>query len=233
MSKNKKKEESKTFLDQEIDLQEQYSKAEHFIEDNKGVIFAALGALALLLIIVFGFRNVYLPGQESEAQEAMYTAERYFAQDSFALALNGDGGSSGFLDVIHSYSGYTNSVNLANYYAGICFLQTGDYDSAIEYLGNFKAKDKMLGAMALGAMGDAYLEKGDAAQALSQYQKAADKFDNEFTRPLYLFKAGSLLEKDGKSAEAKALYEKIKSAYPEKAQSMDIEKYIARAEMGM
>lgn len=49
--------------------------------------------------------------------------------------------------------------NLANYYAGIAYLNTGKYDEAIASLGKFSSKDIMLSALAKGAIGDAYSEK--------------------------------------------------------------------------
>jgi len=65
MSKANEK-EAKTFLDSEIDLRESYSKAEHFIHDNRNRILLLVGVVALVLALFFGFNNVYLPGQEKK-----------------------------------------------------------------------------------------------------------------------------------------------------------------------
>ena len=48
-------------------------------------------------------------------------AEIYFEKDSFNLALNGDLNSAGFIDIADDYSS-TKTGKLANYYAGICYL---------------------------------------------------------------------------------------------------------------
>jgi hypothetical protein len=44
------------------------------------------------------------------------------------------------------YSG-TDAGNLANYYAGIAYLNTGKYTEAIDYLSKFKSDDIVLSAL--------------------------------------------------------------------------------------
>ena len=65
MSKNR---DQKTLLDEEIDLQQSYNKAEDFISDNRNMIGVIVAVIALGLIGFFWFTNIYLAGQESEAQ---------------------------------------------------------------------------------------------------------------------------------------------------------------------
>ena len=45
------------------------------------------------------------------------------------------------LDIIHEYSG-TPAANLANYYAGMAYLNIKDYQNAVKYLGNFQVMMK-------------------------------------------------------------------------------------------
>jgi hypothetical protein len=42
--------------------------------------------------------------------------------------------------------------NLANYYAGMAYLNTGKYNEAIDYLNKFKSDDIVLSGLATGAM---------------------------------------------------------------------------------
>jgi tetratricopeptide (TPR) repeat protein len=87
-------------------------------------------------------------------------AEKYLEMDSLKLALNGDGNYLGFLDIAKDYK-LTNSGNLARYSAGICYLHLGKYNEAIDFLNKYSKKDKVIGSLAIGATGDAYVELGE------------------------------------------------------------------------
>ncbi len=55
----------------------------------------------------------------------MFMAEKYFAEDSLNLALNGDGNYSGFLQIIDDYK-WSEAANLSHYYAGVIFFAPGE-----------------------------------------------------------------------------------------------------------
>ena len=221
------------FLDEELDLQEQYGKAEAFINDNRNMVLGVLGGALLIICGFLAFNSVYIPGQEADARSQMFVAEQYFAKDSFQLALNGNDNYPGFLDIIGDYSGMTQSANLAQYYAGICYLNLGDYESAISHLSKFSGGDEIVSSMALGAMGDAYSEQGNLDKGISYYKKAANNSKNEFTGAMYLMKAAAAYESKGEAKSAKSLYEQVKKNYPDSNQTRDIDKYIARAEANL
>ncbi|MFK7906137.1 MAG: tol-pal system YbgF family protein [Chitinophagales bacterium] len=220
-------------LEQEIQLQESYGKAERFIEDNRSTVLGIVAGIAVLVLAFLAFNNLYIPGQEKDAQAEMYVAEGYFKKDSFQLALNGDGNFPGFLEIIDNYSGMTDASNLAAYYAGVSYLNLGDYDNAITYLKKFSGGDEVVGTMALGAMGDAYSELGDMSNAISYYKKAAGNSDNDFTATMYWLRAGQAMEQEGDNSGAKSAYEMIKKDYPNSEAGRSIEKYIARVEAKM
>jgi tetratricopeptide (TPR) repeat protein len=160
----------------------------------------------------------------------MYQAERYLEIDSLKLALNGDGNYLGFLDIAKDYR-FTNSGNLARYSAGICYLHLGNYQEAIDYLNKYSKKDKVIGSLAIGAIGDAYIELGDLDKGIAKYIEAADYAKNSFNTPLFLMKAGEAYELNGKYTEALKVYERIESEYPLSTEGMTIEKYIARVKL--
>ena len=220
-------------LEQEIQLQETYGKAEKFVEDNRNMVLGIVGGILVLILAFLAFNNLYVPGQEKEAQAEMYVAERYFKQDSFNLALNGDGNYPGFLEIIDSYSGMTDATNLASYYAGVSYLNLGDYDNAVTYLKKFDGDDEVISTMALGALGDAYSELGDMSNAISYYKKAANNSENEFTATMYWLRAGQAMELEGDNSGAKSAYETIKQEYPNSQVGQSIDKYIARVEAKM
>jgi tetratricopeptide (TPR) repeat protein len=209
-------------------IEETLTKTEQYIEDNQKSLTVIVGAIVAIVAIYLGFTNFYLEPLEQEAHADMYMAEIYFEKDSFNLALNGDGQYLGFLDIADEYS-LTNTGNLANYYAGLCYLHTAQFEDAIEYLSDFSSDDIILSTLALGCIGDAYLELEDNSRALKYYEKAADNASNDFTTPRYLMKQAIVLEMDEEYEDALEMYNQIKEDYSKSQIAQDIDKYIVRA----
>jgi len=203
------------------------SKVELYIEENQKSLTIILIAILIIIAAFFAFKNFYLIPADKEAQEEMYMAEKYFELDSFRLALEGSQGNLGFLDIIKDYR-LTKSANLAYYYAGICYLNLGEFEEAIKYLKKFDSNDKVINTIAIGSMGDAYLELGDKKKAVELFLKAAENIKNNITSPLYLRKAALVYEDINKNKEALKLYKKIKSEYPRSPFANDIDKDIER-----
>ncbi len=209
-------------------VEQALTKTEQFIEDKSKLLTYIVLGVIIVVSAFLGFQRFYLAPLETEAQASMFVAEQYFEKDSFNLAINGDGNNWGFLDIIDEY-GLTKSANLAKYYTGISYLHLGNYEEAITYLKKFKSKDMIVGTVALGAIGDAYAElNNNNKEAISYYEKAADRKANNFTTPIYLKKAAMLYELEGDNKSALKLYETIKNDYPETQEGKNAEKYIAR-----
>jgi len=212
-----------------VDVEEVYSKTETFIEENKNALIGIVTAIVIVVGGYFTYKGFVLKPMQEEAQQEMFMAEKYFAKDSLNLAINGDGSNLGFLAIADEYSG-TKAGNLANYYLGISFLRTGQFEAAIASLKDFDKDDEIIGTIALGAIGDAYMELGDLKQAVDYYEKAANRNQNDFTTPIYLMKAGKTYELIGEYSNAVESYSAIKKDYKKSAEGADIDKYIARAE---
>ncbi|MGC9471739.1 MAG: tetratricopeptide repeat protein [Bacteroidales bacterium] len=210
------------------DIENALTRTEQFIEDNQKIITTVVAVIVLMVSAYLGYRRFIHTPRNQEAMAQMFMAERYFEADSFNLALYGDGNYLGFLDIIDDY-GMTRAANLASYYSGISYLHLGQYENALEYLKKFESKDEMLGPISQGAIGDAYLELGETREAIDQYLKAAHMKDNPFLSPIYLMKAGQLLEEEGDYEKALKLYREIETKYPESTEARDIEKFITRA----
>ena len=209
-------------------IEETLSRTEQYIEDNQKSLVVIVGGIIVIIALYLSFTNFYLEPLEEEAHADMYMAEMYFEKDSFNLALNGDGQFLGFLDIADEYS-LTNAGNLANYYAGLCYLHTKQYEDAIEYLSNFSSNDIILSTLTLGCIGDAYLELEENSKALKYYEKAAENNDNEFTTPRYLMKQANILEMNEEFEDALEIYNQIKEDYSKSQIAQDIDKYIVRA----
>jgi len=215
--------------DQFAQIEETLTKTEQFIEDNQKNLIRGVGIIIGLIAVVIGYQNLYLAPMEKEAQAEMYMAELYFQKDSFNLALNGDGQYLGFVDISDEYSS-TKAGKLANYYAGLSYLNSDDFESAIEYLEDFSSDDIILSSLALGCIGDAYMELSDTDNALSYYEDASSYSDNEFTTPRFMIKQAMIHESNGDFEDALDLYKEIEKNYKTSREGNGIEKYISRAE---
>ena len=200
-------------------------KIEKFFETYNKQFNIIGGAVVVVVAAIVAYSMWYLPKQQTKAELAIYKAEQYFAQDSFALALNGDGMYDGLLRVIDSY-GMTKTGNRAKFLAGVCYLKTGDYDLAIKYFKKFKGKDKLVSVQALASIGDAYIEKNDLKNGLNYYKKAVKKNPNEIITPIYLQRAGMICEMDDNWKDALSFYERIQKEYPTSQEAQSIEKRI-------
>ncbi|HRZ43478.1 MAG TPA: tetratricopeptide repeat protein [Bacteroidales bacterium] len=211
-------------------VEEALSRTEMFLEKHQKPILIGLGVIILIFGGYFGYQRFIKLPKTREAQEKMYVAERYFAQDSLNLALNGDGLNLGFLDIIDDY-GRTPGGNLARYYAGAIYLKQGNFAEAITLLKKFKSKDPMVYPNALRMLGDANLELNNQQEAIEYYLKAAEKANNDLLTPEFLMRAGNTYELMKEYQKALDIYNRIKTEYPTSFRSSNIEKYIARVEM--
>jgi tetratricopeptide (TPR) repeat protein len=226
---NKKIEENPTGFQS---VENALSRTEQYIEENQKSLTIIILAIVVVVGGYLGYKKFYLEPSNREALTDMYIAEQYFEQDSFQLALNGDGQNFGFLEIIDEY-GVTKSANLAHYYAGICYLRTGSYEEAIDHLEKFDAEDIMIASVALGAIGDCYLELDNKEKAASFYLKAGARKKNSFTSPIYLKKAGMILEDLKQYDKALKAYQTIEKEYPDTDEGKQIEKYITALKIKM
>ena len=211
-------------------IENSLGKTEQYIEENQKSITIIIAAIVLIVGGYLAYQKFYIAPKEQEAQKEVFMAQNCFAQDSFRLALNGDGFNDGFLNIADQYS-MTKVGNLCNYYIGISYLRLGQFDDAIEYLDKFDGSDMLVTTMAIGAIGDAYVEKDDLESAISYYKKAAERQANDFTSPLFLMKLGLTYEKLGNKEDALKAYEKIKTDFVKSNEAKRIQKYIERVKL--
>ncbi len=226
--KNKQEEEN---LVDVVETQE--TQSEGFLEDNQNAIFGVLVAAVVLIGLYMLYSQFYKAPKEKQATEQMTQAQFQFAQDSFALALtNPGGGYEGFASIASDFGG-TAAGNTAELYAGISYLQLGEFDAAIEHFQDYDGSGEIGPILKNGLLGDAFAEKNDLAQALSYYKKAANAGDNQGVTPYYLLKQGLLELKNNNNAAAKDAFTKIKDKYPTSRFAQDAEKYLMRATAAM
>jgi len=204
------------------------AKAKDFWTQYQKIIVIVAGAIIVLVGGYYGYKNFIQNPKEEKAAEAIFKAEEYYRMDSLQKALNGDGLNLGFIKVIDKYGG-TKMGNLARFYAGYCYLRTGDFNNAVKQLEEFSTSEKLVQARAYKLLGDAYSELGKNDEAISNYKKAANHFKEDNANSAeYLFFAASLAEKSGKTKEAIELYKELKDKFPDTRQGNDADKYLAK-----
>jgi len=218
-------------------LDETASKSEQWIEKNSKPLFGGLVAIVVIFLAFLAYNKYVVEPNELEASNELAFPRKYFDEAATAgsgidsllnLGLEGADGRYGFIDIAESFSG-TDAGNLANYYAGVSYLKMKQYDKAIEFLSKFDSDDEMLGPVALGAIGDAFSDIDQQEDALEYYEKAANKKTNEFTTPLFLYKAGQTAMALKNFGKAEELFARIKENYAKSDQGRDVEKFINAA----
>ena len=211
-------------------VEQALGRTELFIEKNQKTITIIILALIVLVGGYWAYKKLYIEPLEKEAQRQVFYAQSSFSNDAYQEALDGDGNSPGFLEIIDTY-GNTAIGNLANYYAGVSYLHLGQFEEAIGYLKKFKTSNIELKSITAGALGDAQLELGNKEEAIKAYKRAISSPTSEITTPYYLMKIGLVYEELGENAKALESYKSIKEDYKESTEARQIDKYITRASL--
>jgi tetratricopeptide (TPR) repeat protein len=199
-----------------------------YLQKHRKLVTYLGGGIIAIILLTLAYKYFIIMPKEQEASQAIFIDQQYFQQDSFGLALRGNGQEPGFQELADDY-GSSPSGNLAKYYTGISLMHEKKYDEAIDYLKDFDADDEIIKPLALGAIGDAYSQQKNYDEAASYYKKAAESNENKFTTPRFLLKLGLVDEKLGNYQDALDAYKKIQEKYSTTPQAVDIVKLIGRA----
>lgn len=213
------------------------SRTEEWVARNQKYILGVIAVIAVGVLGYLGYQQFIQNPKEEEASNEMFFAQQYFDEavnatdkDSlFNLALNGSQGKYGLLDIIANYKG-TKAANLAQYSAGMAYINMNKYKDAISHLEEFKSEDPILGALAKGNIGDAFVQLNQSEDALGYYEKAFQHNANDFTTPRYLLKAGMLAMDLGQSEKAVKYFQRIKDEYPNSEEGRTIDIYLGKAQ---
>ena len=206
-------------------IEEGLSKTEQFIEKNSRLLFSIIGLIIIILLSFYGYQYFWKNPLNQKAQNASFIAVQYFEKDSFEIALNGTETFDGFINILEKYSN-TQHGELIKYYAGISYLNIGEYKKAIEMLEQYDSDDELLMSMASLAIGDSFAEINQPNEALEYYQEALDLNGNILTAPIILMKSANLYEKKGEYKNAIKCYQSIQNKYPESETAKSVDKYI-------
>lgn len=203
------------------------TNTESFLDKNRKLFLAIGGGVLALLVGFIAYQKFVKEPKEAESQEELWAAFYDFEKDSLENAMYGKDSYLGMADIADDYKG-TSGGDIANYSMGIMLMEKGEFAEAIDYLENCSFDDVVMGNLALGLIGDCYVELEDYSKAAKYFENAADREVNEFTTPLFLHKAGLVREELGDRKEANKHYNRIKDDYPRSDQGTDIDKFISR-----
>lgn len=221
MSKKKQKIEEADGLE---NVEKVVSTGEQFLEKYRKQIIICLSVILVVAIGIVLFRTQYLVPRNEDAATKLSKCIYYLEQDSFNLALNGDALNEGLLDIIDEY-GVTKTADLACIYAGICYYNLNDYQSACTYFEKFNKESVNVQPANLTIIGDCYVEMDNIEKAIKYFEKAA-KQENELTAPRALNKAGICYEKLGNYKKAEECYQTIKDKYFNSSLAVEMDKRI-------
>ena len=206
-------------------LEETVSKTDQFYNEHKKTIWTVVCILAVVALAVFAYVKLVYQPKCAEAERQAFPAEQSLAAGEYELALRGDGNVLGLADVISEYGSKAGKAVYME--AGVCAIQLGEYEEALNYLKKYNGTEPILAARALACQGDAYAGLEKYPEAIAAYTKAAAKGDNIFAAA-YLLKAGILYEELGQKDKALDCYKTIKDRYADSPEGYDIDKYITR-----
>ena len=98
-------------------------------------------------------------------------------------------------------------------------------------MSDFKSDDEILAPLAKGNIGDAFVQLNQSEDALGYYEEAAEMRNNEYTTPMYLFKAGSIALDLGKADKALAYFKRIKDDYSNSTEAGKVDVFIGKAQV--
>jgi TolA-binding protein len=219
-------------------LDEGAGKTEAWVSTNQNIILGVIAVIAIGVLGYLGYEQFIQKPKEASAANELFYPQQYFDQavnavegreDLFTTALEGADGKYGLLDIISQYPG-TKAANLAEYEAGIAYLNLSQYRDAVAHLEAFSSDDVILGALAKGAIGDAFMELDQPADALTYYNEAISHSNNEFSTPQFLLKAAVASMSLNDNSKARGFFETLKNDFPNSPEASQVDAYLGMLE---
>ncbi|MDO5524088.1 MAG: tetratricopeptide repeat protein [Bacteroidia bacterium] len=212
-------------------IEEALTSSERFIEKNQKTILIVLAAIVVIVGGIIAYNYLYKNPRNEKAQAALYKGERYFQNQQDSIALFGNGNDYiGFENIIREFSG-TKTADLARAYAGISHSRLGNNEQALDYLNKFNGGDFLITPAVMGAVGDVYMNMGNTEKAISQFNSAARKANDEMLSPIYYNKVGLAYLSAKNFDKAIETFQMIKDRYINSPQGQEADKYIKAAQL--
>ena len=181
-----------------------------------------VGGIVVITLGYFLYKQFIWGPSNEKSKAAYFEGLNYAEKDSTDAAIEV------LKPVVKKYDGKIGG-EIAQFTYARQLMSKGQFAKALEELEGVKVEDTYVSVMAIGLQGDCKSEMKKYEDAATLYIKAAEKQENDFTTPTYLFKAAFCAEKVNDYNTAVEIYTKIQDNYPDFANQKSIKKYIARA----
>ncbi len=176
--------------------------------------------IALIVGYILYYQFVTVPNTE-KSNDGYYEGLNYADKDSTDAAIEQ------LQAQVKKYDGYQGG-EVAQYVLGRQYMNKGEFKKALKELDDADLDDTYNSILVVGLRADCHSELKQYKDALELYEEAADMDDNDFTAPMFLFKAAGVAEELKDYTKATELYERIRDNYTVFAGQKSIDKYIAR-----
>jgi predicted negative regulator of RcsB-dependent stress response len=214
MPKLIKKRLPKKTTDTETEVKEKLFSIKDTLKQKRDTALKFGAAVAIIIVAIVGLL-VYYYSSQKKAKELESEAYNIYYSNSQAQAVNKDGQYKKALDIFKkAYDTKKSPASL--FYIAACYYETGKYDDALKTLKDFVQRyssDDKYAPLAYQKTAIIYIKKGDVNEA----KKTLDALYNlktDIYKDFALMEYGKLLEKEGKSDEAKKKYNELVTKFP-------------------
>jgi TolA-binding protein len=212
------------------DLKQKYKNSKSFRLSS-----IAIGTLALIVIGYLGYRQFMWKPSNEKSKESYFIALNAITNEDSNIAMDTSkaGAKTDPIKKLQkSVKKYDGKIGgeVSKYLLASQYMRKGKYKEALTLLENVSVEDTYVSVEVIGLQGDCQSELNKFEEAYELYKTAANMNANNFTSPMYLFKAGLVAEQLKKYDLAKAHFETIAVQYPKSfyAKEKNLEAYIAR-----
>lgn len=209
----KKRISKKLTLDTEAEVKEKFASFRDTLRERQRSAIIYGSVIAVMILFVAGF-FIYSYNSRQQAKELEYQAYKTY-YSTFPQGANQTEKFTRALDLFNkAYDTSKSPTSL--FYIANCYYELGRYDEAIKTLKDFTEKyssDKQMAPLAYQKMAIVSSVKGDVNGAL----KALDALYNlksDIYKDFSLIESAKLLEKEGKTDEAKKKYDDLVKKFP-------------------
>ena len=212
------------------DLKQKYKNSKSF-----RISSIAIGTLALIVIGYLSYRQFMWKPSNEKSKESYFIALNAITNEDSNIAMDTSkaGAKTDPIKKLQkSVKKYDGKIGgeVSKYLLASQYMRKGKYKEALTLLENVSVEDTYVSVEVIGLQGDCQSELNKFEEAYELYKTAANMNANNFTSPMYLFKAGLVAEQLKKYDLAKANFETIAVQYPKSfyAKEKNLEVYIAR-----
>jgi predicted negative regulator of RcsB-dependent stress response len=214
MPKTIKKRISKKTPDTESDVKDKLVSLKDTLKEKKKTALR-YGVITLVVIIVIPGFLFYDYTAKKKARMLEYEAYSIYQNIYQTQPLTKEERYKKALDIFKKSYDTRKSPSVLLYIAG-CYYELGRYDETIKTLNDFTqrySKEKDFIPLAYEKLAMTYVKKGDTKEAMKALE-ALYNLKGDIYKDLALIESARLLEKEGKTEEAKKKYKELTERFP-------------------